>query len=264
MRIVLLEQANFTSTTRVLSDEIARRGLYLRGDGAIVQSNQVAARARKYPQVFEIVDSQNIRLIGNLPSRATGQDDDSVTTLSDEVLATPEGKRQRTFNHRRERRDEAGRKFGLDPVVDEHTEILILGTLPSDESLSKAQYYAKPSNDFWKLLGAVLNERLTDVPYETKIRTLSARRIGLWDVYRNCVRPGSMDKDISEKELNDFEHLKAVAPRIRLVCFNGKEAGQSEELLRGLGHKTRILPSSSGANRGNQEERLRCWKSIVQ
>jgi double-stranded uracil-DNA glycosylase len=58
------------------------------------------------------------------------------------------------------------RKFGLDPVVDEHTEILILGTLPSDESLSKGQYYAKPSNDFWKLLQAVLNERLTGVNHE--------------------------------------------------------------------------------------------------
>jgi hypothetical protein len=29
------------------------------------------------------------------------------------------------------------RKFGLPPVVDENTEILILGTLPSDKSLAE-------------------------------------------------------------------------------------------------------------------------------
>jgi hypoxanthine-DNA glycosylase len=89
------------------------------------------------------------------------------------------------------------RKFGLEPVADGHTEILILGALPSDISRLKAQYYADPRNDFWKLLEAVLNERLTNLAYETRIQTLLARRIGLWDVYRSCLRPGSMDKDIS-------------------------------------------------------------------
>jgi len=155
------------------------------------------------------------------------------------------------------------RKVGLDPVVDEHTEILIVGTLPSDESLSRRQYYAKPSNDFWKLLETVLNERLVGVDYEQKIQRLLAHRIGLWDVYHSCVRPGSMDKDISEKEPNDFTALKTIAPNLRLVCFNGKEAGQSEEAVRRFGYKTRVLPSSSGTNRRNQEERLRRWKTIV-
>jgi len=32
------------------------------------------------------------------------------------------------------------RKTGLPPVVDENTEILILGTLPSDASLAAGQY----------------------------------------------------------------------------------------------------------------------------
>src|SRR5579862_986741 len=52
------------------------------------------------------------------------------------------------------------RKFGLAPVIDSKTEILILGTLPSDVSLAKGQYYANPNNDFWKLMGAVLNRHL--------------------------------------------------------------------------------------------------------
>ena len=155
------------------------------------------------------------------------------------------------------------RKLRLDPVLDEHTEILILGTLPSDISLRRAKYYANPGNDFWKILGAVLNEELADAPYETRIQKLLQHRIGLWDVYHSCVRPGSMDKDIGENEPNDFAILKVTAPNLWLVCFNGKEAAQAEEVLCRLGYRTKLLPSSSGANRRNQDERFRCWKSIV-
>jgi G:T/U-mismatch repair DNA glycosylase len=45
-----------------------------------------------------------------------------------------------------------------------------------------------------------------------------------------------------DRELNDFSALKNIAPALRLVCFNGKEAAKSEELLLGLGYVTRVLP----------------------
>lgn len=108
-----------------------------------------------------------------------------------------------------------------------------MGTLPSDLSLSKKQYYANPSNDFWKLIGAALNHHLDGLSYESKLEMLKAHGIGLWDTYHNCVRPGSMDKDIGERELNDFSALKALAPKLRVVCFNGKEAAKSEGLMLG-------------------------------
>ena len=38
--------------------------------------------------------------------------------------------------------------------------------------------------------------------------------MGLWDAYQTCVRPGSMDSDITEQELTDFEALKSVARNI--------------------------------------------------
>jgi double-stranded uracil-DNA glycosylase len=154
------------------------------------------------------------------------------------------------------------RKAGLSPVIDDKTEVLILGTLPSDVSLAKGQYYANPSNDFWKLVGQVLNLNVVTLPYERRIETLKEFGIGLWDIYHYCFRPGSMDKDITESELNDFKMLTTTSPRLRLICFNGQKAGESEELLRSLGYLTLVLPSSSGANRRNQEERLRCWNAI--
>ena len=154
------------------------------------------------------------------------------------------------------------RKFGLAPVIDDKTEILILGTLPSDVSLAKGEYYANPSNDFWKIIGEVLDENLGTLSYERRTEMLNAHGIGLWDTYHNCVRPGSMDRDITEQELNDFKTLREIAPRLRLVCFNGKKAGASEKLFRDLGYSTLVLPSSSGANRTKQKDRLLRWKSV--
>jgi double-stranded uracil-DNA glycosylase len=154
------------------------------------------------------------------------------------------------------------RKSGLTPVIDEKTEVLIFGSLPSDVSLAKGEYYANPTNDFWKLIGQVLNQNVVTLSYECRIATLKNFGIGLWDVYCYCVRTGSMDKDITEPERNDFDTLKATCPQLGLVCFNGQKAGESEELLRSLGYVTLVLPSSSGANRRNQEKRIRCWNVI--
>jgi double-stranded uracil-DNA glycosylase len=155
------------------------------------------------------------------------------------------------------------RKHGLEPVADGHTEVLILGTLPSDTSLRKAQYYADSRNDFWKLMEEVLNERFTNMPYEARIGTLLAHGIGLWDVYESCVRSGSMDKDISEERLNDFSLLKTMAPNLRLVCLNGKQAGRWVNQFHIAGYRTLVLPSSSSANRKNQSVRLLEWKRIA-
>lgn len=155
------------------------------------------------------------------------------------------------------------RKFGLPPVVNENTEILILGTLPSDRSLAARQYYANPGNDFWKLVGATLNQNLEGLSYGDKLGLLKANRIGLWDAYHACFRPGSMDKDMTDRELNDFTILKATAPNIRLICFNGQVASEAEESLIRFGYHTRNLPSSSGANRRDQQGRLVRWKAIL-
>ena len=75
------------------------------------------------------------------------------------------------------------------------------------------QYYANPGNDFWRLIGAALNQPFDGLSYESKVELLKGSRIGLWDAYHSCIRPGSMDGDITEQELNDFE-LKSVARNI--------------------------------------------------
>jgi G:T/U-mismatch repair DNA glycosylase len=68
-------------------------------------------------------------------------------------------------------------------------------------------------------------------------------------------------QDITENELNDFAVLKGIAPNIRLICFNGAGAAEAEKSLVHLGYRTRLLPSSSGANRRDQDGRLIRWKA---
>jgi len=155
------------------------------------------------------------------------------------------------------------RKFGLPLVADTMTEILVMGTLPSDLSITKQEYYGNPANDFWRLISAALNRDVTAMPYGERLAVLRSHHIGLWDAYHNCVRLGSLDTAITDPELNDFSILKTVAPKLRLVCFNGKEAARSDEKIRGLGYETCVLPSSSSANRKNRAERLRLWRSML-
>ena len=64
MRSVLLRQKDHTASTSLISDEIAREGLYSRKDGAVARAQQINARARKYPKLFAFVDPHTIRLIG--------------------------------------------------------------------------------------------------------------------------------------------------------------------------------------------------------
>lgn len=155
------------------------------------------------------------------------------------------------------------RKDGLDAIVDEDTRVLILGSLPGDESIRRQQYYAKPSNDFWRLISAAVGEDVTTLCYEDKVQKLRQYGIGLWDVLKSSKREGSSDSRIRDEEPNDFSDLMEQAPNLRLICFNGKKAGQYESLFKHIGIETLVLPSSSGANRRYSETRLSEWKSIL-
>ena len=50
----------------------------------------------------------------------------------------------------------------LEPVFDEHSKILILGTFPSVKSREQRFYYGHPQNRFWKVLSALTKERLPE------------------------------------------------------------------------------------------------------
>lgn len=153
------------------------------------------------------------------------------------------------------------KKQGFPAVVDEKTEIMILGSLPGDVSIRKHQYYGHPGNDFWRLLGSIIGEDLQGMNYQNRLKILKSNKIGLWDVFKAGKREGSEDGKIKNEEINQFSMLKELAPDLKLVLFNGKKSGEYEPILKAMGYETKVLPSSSGANRRSLKNRKSEWKA---
>jgi len=154
---------------------------------------------------------------------------------------------------------------GLDPVLAPDTRILILGSFPGAASLAAQQYYAHPRNQFWKLVGALVEEGLYSLPYPDRLPRLLAHRFGLWDVLAACEREGSLDSAIRKPAANDFERLRHLCPALETVGFNGQASGKFAPLFAEQGYRTVVLPSSSPAHMAMSfEEKLDRWRLLVE
>jgi hypoxanthine-DNA glycosylase len=152
---------------------------------------------------------------------------------------------------------------GLAPVLDPAIHTLILGSFPGAASLQAQRYYAHPRNQFWALLGAVLDEPLADLPYEARLERMLARGVGLWDALEGCEREGSLDAAIRRPQANDHLQLKELCPQLRRVCFNGKAAGRYAPVYAQAGYEVLVVPSSSPANAQlSFSAKLALWHAI--
>jgi TDG/mug DNA glycosylase family protein len=156
----------------------------------------------------------------------------------------------------------------FEPIVDDRTKVLILGTMPSQISLAQGQYYANPRNAFWRIIHGLFGSH-PEAGYAERTAFLLDRRIGLWDVLASCRREGSSDASIRDPVPNDFPRLFARYPAIEAVFFNG---GTAEALFRRFvldkvplkdGLVFQRLPSTSPAHAIPFEKKLEAWKVIV-
>jgi TDG/mug DNA glycosylase family protein len=140
-------------------------------------------------------------------------------------------------------------KRAFAPFADDHTRLLVLGSLPGDASLKAGQYYAHPQNGFWRLIGGVIGRDLHAMAYPDRVDALRAAGVGLWDVIASAERPGSLDAAIRSPEAADLRGLIAGLPNLRAVAFNGATAAKGgRRALAGIEGLTLIdLPSSSPA-----------------
>lgn len=138
----------------------------------------------------------------------------------------------------------------FDPVVDAHTRVLILGSLPGEASLAQQQYYAHKQNKFWHLVGEVIERDLVDMDYAARLDTLLENRFGLWDVVAQARRVGSLDSRIRDHASNDLIALVNTLPNLATIAFNGGTAARiGMKALGERGDQFRLLclPSSSPA-----------------
>lgn len=151
---------------------------------------------------------------------------------------------------------------GFEPVVNEQTRVLILGSHPGIPSLRKRQYYGNPGNAFWRTVFNALE--VTDpVDYTQRLELLLVNGIGLWDVYDTVKREGSLDVNIKNETLNDFPRILDNSA-IQLIIANGQtayretqkhEIFENYEVICGL--------STSGLNNGREKERMAQWNQAI-
>ncbi len=148
----------------------------------------------------------------------------------------------------------------FEPVYNENSKILILGTFPSVKSREHGFYYQHPQNRFWKVISALVGWPIPGTIEEQK-RMLLENRIALWDVIYSCEINGSSDSSIRNVMPNDIRALLDQSA-IKMIYANG---GKAYELYnrycnQQTGKKIIKLPSTSPANASYSLEKLvACW-----
>ncbi len=119
-------------------------------------------------------------------------------------------------------------KYSFAPLVNNHCTLLILGSLPGEESLRQVQYYAHPRNAFWRILCDVFAENFTE-DYAARCALALRHGVALWDVIGAAEREGSLDTAIRNPVVNDFATFLQTHPNIHKICLNG---GKAEQLFK--------------------------------
>lgn len=154
-------------------------------------------------------------------------------------------------------------KHEFDPVYDERSGLLILGTFPSVKSREQNFYYGHPQNRFWKVLAALFEDRVPETVAEKKELLLS-HRVAVWDVIAECDIAGSSDSSIKNVVPEDLSVILNYAP-IEKIYANGTKAYDlyMKYSYPVTGREIIKLPSTSPANAAFGMERLlAAWKTI--
>jgi len=157
------------------------------------------------------------------------------------------------------------RIYSFEPIINECSEVLILGTIPGPESLQKKQYYANPQNQFWSIIFKVFGEDAAGSSYDERLSYLLKNKIALWDIFHSAERKGALDADIRNETANDIPGLIRSFPRIKRILLNGKKAEMS--FHRNFPNESIdvfYVPSSSPAYaKKSLDEKTRDWLAAI-
>lgn len=151
----------------------------------------------------------------------------------------------------------------IDPVYNENSRILILGSFPSVKSREAQFFYGHPQNRFWRVLAAVWDCPAPET-VEEKRAFLLTHRVALWDVIASCEITGSADSSIKDVVPNDLSRILDCA-KIEEIYVNGKTAEKTYRryLQEKTGREAICLPSTSPANAAWSLPRLvEAWQVI--
>ncbi|MEO1814847.1 MAG: DNA-deoxyinosine glycosylase [Acetobacterium sp.] len=144
----------------------------------------------------------------------------------------------------------------FEPVYNERSEILILGTFPSVKSRADGFYYQHPQNRFWKVISA-LTGWPTPFTIEEQKTMMLENHIAVWDVIYSCDINGSSDSSIKNVVPNDIRKLLDITA-IETVYANGGKAYElyNRHCYQETNKEIIKLPSTSPANASYSLEKL--------
>lgn len=155
-------------------------------------------------------------------------------------------------------------KHTLEPVYNEKSTILILGSFPSVKSRDSNFFYGHKQNRFWQVLANLFQEE-TPTSVEEKKSFLLEKKIAIWDVISECDIIGSSDNSIKNVIPTDINEILR-ASQITRVFTNGKLAGKlyHDYQEKQTSIQAVELPSSSPANAAYTFEKLLdAWRVIL-
>lgn len=153
--------------------------------------------------------------------------------------------------------------FPFDPVYDEDSKVLILGSYPSVKSRETGFFYGHKQNRFWKVLARVYETAVPDT-VEEKLAFLHANHIALWDVVKECDITGSADSSIRNVVPEDISYVLSKADGIEKIYINGQAAAKLySRYMKDIKVPAYTLPSTSPANAAWTLEKLACeWNAV--
>lgn len=154
-------------------------------------------------------------------------------------------------------------KHEIEPIFNQESKVLILGSFPSVKSRETNFFYGHPQNRFWKVLAAVCKQEVP-MTITQKKEFLLENHIALWDVIASCTITGSSDSSIKDVKVNNIASL-CKDSKITTIYTNGNTADMlyRKYIYPNIGIKAICLPSSSPANaRYRLENLIDKWQVI--
>ncbi len=161
----------------------------------------------------------------------------------------------------------------FEPIIDFDSKVLILGTIPGQDSLKGEEYYKNEDNIFWDIIFRIFDKDFgmfdlidEDFNYTRKINLLRNNKIALWDVYESCKREGNRDSKIVDPIFNDIKKILLEYPNIKKIVCNGKAAySQLNKIKRELPDNIEYveLYSTSSTSPVNSFYILKQWRDAL-
>ena len=155
---------------------------------------------------------------------------------------------------------------GFEPIFNQESKVLILGSMPSPKSRENGFYYGHPQNKFWRVISEVLSQPLP-VTNDEKRSFLLDHNIAVWDVLHSCKMQGADDTTIKEPIANDLSSIFELT-KIKAIFTTGTKATSLYKkycLNQTKGILPIYLPSTSPANckHYNYEDLVDAYRVIL-